>query len=472
MYFKHKNLLNIINNKYILAILAILIGYVASNLIMNPNLLLIAFVALGFLFYFRAYTILLIGPLLISKLPSSVEIGGGTAVKIDYLIVLLALWIFTVEGAFGNIKKIVSVNRCIVFFLLIVAANYFRNPSLPSFITGKSSADYIQFGYLVTSLSLLSIYLIVPYILKTTQKIEKVIWVICLFAGTGLVCAYLARLWGIQTPFVHGYGGKVLESQSYYGSFVRYGWLGRYSMILLPVFLVFIKRKSIQLFAIGVILFSIILSGGRADFLSFYVVCAAWIWFTSGKLKTTIVTGVLILISFWALSYEPLLNRFPQLYRFTDKFTEERNFSYKGGYRSDRFGVWQLSIEMIKKHPLIGAGPVSSTERTALKRSLGGLHKEAREGSHATYFNIPAIYGMPALIVYLIGLGAAVISLVKNYNQMRDGPLKRCMLWTLLSIVGFMFSGLFGGRATGGDLYFYFLLGFANVFQTNNKGER
>ena len=271
MHVEDINIRNIINSKYSLFAIVILVCYAGSRFILNPNLLLIALFALGLFFYFRAYTILLVAPILISKLPSVIEVGGGTEVKIIYVILLLSLWIIVVEGLLRDAKRGVGANRCLVLFFLIVTANYFRNPGLPQIITGHSSAGCIQFGYLMSSLSFFAVYWLTPFIIKTPKQMKNIIRAFFAFACVGLLCAYLGRFFGIYTPFVSGFGGKVLEWESHFGGFFRYGWLGRYSLLLLPIVLVFVKKKQFRVTGLGVIFVSILSEYNLASFKKFFI---------------------------------------------------------------------------------------------------------------------------------------------------------------------------------------------------------
>lgn len=469
MHVEDINIRNITNSKYFLFAIVILVCYAGSRFILNPNLLLIALFALGLFFYFRAYTILLVAPILISKLPSVIEVGGGTEVKVIYVILLLALWI-VVEGLLRDAKRGVGANRCLVLFFLIVTANYFRNPGLPQIITGHSSAGCIQFGYLMSSLSFFAVYWITPFIIKTPKQMKNIIRTFFAFACVGLLCAYLGRFFGIYTPFVSGFGGKVLECESHFGSFFRYGWLGRYSLLLLPIVLVFVKKKQFRVTSLGVIFVSILYSGGRSDFIVFSFVIFVYMWLTAGRIKTILSFGVILLVVYSALSYSPLLARFPQLYRFTGNYTQE-SLATISGTRRTRLWIWMRSMEMVKEHPIFGAGPVTVAERVAIKEGLmggGEILAEIREGSHATYFNIPAIYGLPALLLYLVAVGGILVNLIKTYGTAEDTNKKHC-LWLIFVLAGFLMSSLFEGNARGGNIYIYFILGLADVVLRETK---
>ncbi len=464
MHTEDKNIRNIINRKYFLFAIVILVCYGGSRFILNPNLFLIALFVLGLLFYFRAYAILLVAPILISKLPSVVEVGGGTEVRVIYVILLLALWIIVVEGLLRDAKRGVGANRCLVLFFLIVAANYFRNPGLPQIITGHSSAGFIQFGYLMSSLSFFAVYWITPFIIKTPKQIKNIVWAFFAFACVGLLCAYLGRFLGIYTPFVSGFGGKVLEWESHFGSFSRYGWLGNYSIILLPIVLFFLKQGWIKITGLGILFVSIVLSGGRAHFVGYFFVIGIYLWLTRGTIKTILSFGAILLVVYSVLSYSPLLDRFPQLYRFTGHYTQG-SLATISGMKGTRLWIWMRSMDMVKEHPIFGAGPVTGAERVAIKEGLmggGEILAEIREGSHATYFNIPAIYGLPALLLYLVAVGGILVNLIKTYGTAEDTNKKYC-LWLILVLAGFLMSSLFGGNARGGNIYIYFILGLADT---------
>ncbi len=447
-------------NRYVIFILISFLAYMAAQQILSPNAKIIAVVILGVILYIRAYYFLLLALALLGILPQALSIGGGTALNSAYISVILILWIVLVEGVFRKFKRGIAPNVCIMIFLILAAANYFRDPILPQIITETSSAYGIKFSYLILPVSLLCTYLVVPYVIKDIRGVNRTIKIIAIFAFAGLFFAYLKLISGVSSPFIVNYAGKVMVSQSSYGSFIRFGWLGFYAFMALPFVLVFIRNSRLKFLMALIILVSIILSGGRAHFISSVSVIAIFFWIRHGKVKTALMISALFAIVVFGSAY--LTGYFPQIYRFSDQFIEQNYQKMKYGIPQSRLGIWLISLEMIKDHPLIGAGPATDIDLRGLFKDWDVLHI-ARKGTHATYFNIAAIYGLPALILYVSGIGIILFNMIKKVRTTTDERVQRCVLWLVLGLTGFFVSNIFSGNARGGNVYFYFVLGLADT---------
>ena len=445
--------------------------YAMFYFIVHQRSLLLLIVALGLFLYCRAYAFLLVAIVAVNILPHSIALSGGTQFKIGYLVLLLAACVIVEKRIIEDISRGVPVNKFIILFLLIAAANYFRRPALPEFITGTSSIYYIQFGFLISTLSLLGIYLITPYVLKSIKQIKEVIVILAIFAFIGLIFAYLDRFWNIESPFVAGYGGKVFESDSASGVFVRYGWLGIYAIMLLPAILTFIKNQRIKFLVIACLFLSIMLSGGRTSLLVFLCIILLYTWLSKRRMKNVLIAGTISCLLLVAMIFTPIRNHFPQLYRFSIGFTKKR-LAADGPGPGDRLGIWRLSLNMIKENPIFGAGPATEDEILSLREYEPDIFYEAREGSHSTYFNIPAIFGIPAFILYLIGVGGIVKRLLNQYKCPQDKSQHQCNLWLILVLSGILIGNIFEGRATGGSFYFYFILGLADALRIQSNMKR
>lgn len=442
--------------------------YAVFDFIMNQRSVVLLMLALGLLLYCRAYIFLLFVIVVASRIPQVIALSGGTQFKIGYLVLLLAACVIIDKRIIEDIGRGVPVNIFIILFLLIIAANYFRNPALPPFITGTSSIYYIRFGFLISTLSLLTVYLITPYILKSIKQIKQVILTLAVFAFIGLVFAYLDRFWSFESPLVVGYSGRVMESISLHGVFVRYGWLGYYGNMLLPAILIFMKARWAKSLVVAGLFLSIMLSGGRTSLLVFLCIILVYAWSNIPRTKNVLIAVTSICLLLFAIVFTPIRNHFPQLYRFSIGFTKKR-LAAVGPGPGDRFGIWRLSLNMIKENPIFGAGPATRDEILPLREYESDIFYEAREGSHATYFNIPAIFGIPAFILYLIGVGGIGKSLLNQYKYPQDKSQHQCNLWLILVLSGILIVNIFEGRATGGSFYFYFILGLADAVRIQSN---
>jgi len=444
--------------------------YAMLDFINYQRSIVILMLCLGLLLYCRAYSLLLFLIVSVSYLPHVIALGGGTQIKIDYFVLFFASWIIIDKRIIKGKDRGIPLNKFIIFFLLIAAANYFRRPSLPQIITGTSSLNHIQFAFFISILSFICIYLITPYILRSTELIKKLIILLNAFATIGLVFAFLDRFWNIKSLFVAGYRGIVFEMEYLYGSFVRLGYLGYYANMLLPAILTFVQNKLAKSLAVVGLFLSVILSGGRTSLLVFLCIIILYIWLSRQKIKDVLIAVTITCLLLVIIVFSPAIKYFPQLYRFSAGYAE-KTMKLEGSGLGGRFGIWELSLKMIKENLIFGAGPATEAEVLSLQKYDSDMFFEAREGSHATYFNIPAIFGIPAFILYLIGVGAIVKKNLKQYKYRQDRTKRKCDLWLILVLCGILIGNIFEGRATGGNLYFYFILGMADAsaIRTNMK---
>lgn len=456
------DVLRIVGVTLSLAGTSLLVGYLSTQ----PKylILVIGGVIGAVLLFKRKYLLIALVCLIFSILPFSLNVGGITEVQIYYAIIPLFLWILLNGGTNQDFRASFLANPFLILFLLIVVLNYFRNPGLPSLITGSSSDGQIQFGYLMKSLALLCGYLIIPFLIKTRQQLKLIVIVLTGFFILGLIFAWLGFLYDIESPFVPGYGGELFLLESVFGTTTRFGWVGNYAFYLLPFVLVGIPNKSklilIKIMVLVGLLISIFVSGGRAQLLAFGISLIVYIALTMRSILWLIILS-LISVGFYFLIFQSdLVRNIPQLGRFSVQgITYEANM-IENGITVSRLGVISLSLEMIREQPWIGEGPATNKEIENLRRVYwNAAFYTAREGSHSTYFNIPAIYGIPAFLIYMIGIGLVLLRLFAAYRYEKKPGVYNFLL---VVMVGTLVMFLFSGSALGGFLYFYMMLGLGD----------
>ena len=453
----------------LIPLMLITIGLVSGYLGMHKTYALIIIIGvIGLFFILSKKYILLSGICLIfSILPFSLNVRGSTDIQIYYGLILLFCFVIAQSNSKKQIIGKAKPNILLLLFLGVVAINYFRNPGLPQMITGHSSENQIKFGvYFLTSLTFISGYLIFPYIIKDYQKIHEFIKIIAIFATIGFLFAWLYFIFDIESPFIPGYGGKIIEIETQSGITTRFGWIGNYSIYLLPIVLVFInpKYKVIKILITGIFLISIMYSGGRAQLIVYIMSILAYFSLKRHSIKPLIIGSFLIVSIYGILSITRVFEKIPVLARFSIDYSLQEIGLRQNDLTTSRFGVMGISLNMVKNYPIFGMGPATDSEVQFLKTNYwNGAYYEAREGTHAMFFNIAAIYGLPALLIYFAAVIKSFTRSIYILKNTIEPKIYRLTMWAIIVLFGFLVGGLFSGSAYGGNLYIFMTLGLIDV---------
>jgi O-antigen ligase len=106
---------------------------------------------------------------------------------------------------------------------------------------------------------------------------------------------------------------------------------------------------------------------------------------------------------------------------------------------SGRQYLWQLAIDLIAAHPLLGAGPLHFAHYGA--RLSYGAHP------HNWVLQIAAEWGIPALLCLAVAIGAGALALVRVGKRLPDGDLPSQDILTALIVAGaaILVDGLVSG---------------------------
>jgi hypothetical protein len=463
------------DNRRLIYLLLVLLAIVAVSIYLGMTtsfalLVIAAIIAINILI--RRQYLLVAGIILIfSILPITLGIGGLTEIQIYFLIIPLFLWMILDSTTRRNTHRKTYTNFFLVLFLLITIVNYFRNPGLPNVLTGLNPDNQISFSYLMENLTLLCGYLIMPLLIENRKQIKTILRFLAVFFAVGLFFAWLGFLFNVQSPFVPGYAGTLFTLDTTFGTVTRYGWIGNYAIYLLPFALVLIPRNKriLKWAAVIFLLTSVIFSGGRGQLIEFVVTIILYLVLERLSLLPVFSIGLILAFGIFALSETNLIKSIPQLDRFSISYASQQVQTTAGGLSDSRLGVISLSLDMIKKEPLIGMGPPTRNEIRTLQKYPNDAYFEAREGSHSTYFNIPAVYGIPAMILFIIGI---FITTYRTYIAYKYSSDKQIYIFLLVMLFGYLVVYLFSGRANGGSLYFYMTLGFMDTVVGWQPGDR
>lgn len=112
-----------------------------------------------------------------------------------------------------------------------------------------------------------------------------------------------------------------------------------------------------------------------------------------------------------------------------------------------RFNSWHYAWNLASDYPLTGGGFETFTPPLFARYAPNG---SVIFGPHSIYFEVLAEHGFPGLFLYLIVIASAILSAwrLKREARMRGSPeIEEYANMLRLSLIGFMTSGVFLGRA-------------------------
>ena len=175
---------------------------------------------------------------------------------------------------------------------------------------------------------------------------------------------------------------------------------------------------------------------------------------TGGKLNLRALAIVLALaillgVCFFALTPigKSVLENFTHLIRDVGKILT--NAEDAGNAGTDRFGLWQQTVEKISKRPIFGYGPEGLIRRHAL--SEGRM-------PHNAYLQIAAYTGIPGFVLYLL----AIVSLAVHHLK-RLKMLDAMVLTASGAAFAYMASAFVGVPVFNTEPYFWLFLGLVTV---------
>lgn len=135
----------------------------------------------------------------------------------------------------------------------------------------------------------------------------------------------------------------------------------------------------------------------------------------------------------------------------------------------DRLVIWEATVQLIKKNPLLGAGYGRYREKIQ-NYWYAGIPFDA----HNTFLQTGAEMGIPAAVI-LAGLFVMIfLTARRGYLASRDVFLKACCLGLLGGLGGFVVSHLYVSRLDFPEItgYFWFLAGMSARIYRMEKAKR
>lgn len=176
--------------------------------------------------------------------------------------------------------------------------------------------------------------------------------------------------------------------------------------------------------AMGNVLF--VLSGRSGHVVAIVLISLAIMWQLPNKYRSLVMLLPFALAAVLFFSSSKVRDRMIAMN------SEIQSYSSQGQAESSsgtRLGLWLASVEMIKRHPVIGSGVGSwSTEYNAIKRETNAAHQNVRGNwnPHQEYLLWGAQLGMAGLLLFL----AFMVSIWRDSRRMAE-PVARATQSTL-----------------------------------------
>ncbi len=216
--------------------------------------------------------------------------------------------------------------------------------------------------------------------------------------------------------------------------------LAAHLLLVLPfvLFVVLDRKRSavVRIFALmGIVygLWIILETASRGALVALLVGFLFMLWQASAIQRTVALAGglILMIISLVALP-SMTLNRLGNL------FGEEHVEAEESG--EVRTYLFHQSLLFTMEHPVFGVGPhqfANFEGKTRVEEGKFGAWKD----THCAFTQVSAECGIPALIFFLCGLGAAILAVIRTHRKARkrgDVEITNACLCYLLSMVGFL----------------------------------
>ncbi len=131
---------------------------------------------------------------------------------------------------------------------------------------------------------------------------------------------------------------------------------------------------------------------------------------------------------------------------------------------------WEIgaerSLDMIKKHPLLGVGPdMMAKYQLAVKE----LNTDSIDRSYNEYLYIAATRGIPSLVIYLALLGLTVFKLAKGLKKFSADKKMWFRPALLAAVIAYSVQAFFSVSAVTVAPFFWLLLGISHSEFTDEK---
>jgi O-antigen ligase len=207
-------------------------------------------------------------------------------------------------------------------------------------------------------------------------------------------------------------------------------------------------RKVVWILALAFMAIGVVLTASRSGLLALIIIIAICVWEygIKGKRRHVVVVTIVALVVGFGIAVSSARYRA----RVESIFMGNVEGSGDKGSLEARKDLLKKSVMVALTHPVFGVGPGCFI-----------LVDEGWHVAHNAYTELAAESGIPALVLFLMAMGAAFknISLLRKSKQYQNDPeftLFTQALWA--GLVGYMVGSMFA--STEYNLYPYFVIGY------------
>ncbi len=304
------------------------------------------------------------------------------------------------------------------------------------------------------------LFFIVINNIKTNKQMLKIVYVLAISAS-------VFSIYGICGYF----NNTLTEYGRATGAFSSYSRSAMYCILVIPLVLTVFshaKNKYIKLalilstFLTGILL---VLTFTRGPWLVLFCILLILLFRKSRKMLISFLAALLLLVLFCG----PVTERV----KFTFEFREGIDRALSG-----RLTLWHNSLQIIKKHPVLGVGYGPNIFRKMYldpeyKFYVTDLHGDFQQSdAHNLYLQIPIETGIVGLVVFMYLLAGYIKYVYKSYIHTEDYFKKDILFTILLTIIGFLvcsISGYFYEDRIGLMFWLYMGISIGIGVETNEK---
>jgi O-antigen ligase len=284
------------------------------------------------------------------------------------------------------------------------------------------------------------LFFVVVNNIRSEKQLRRILYAFAISTFIFSMCGILGYIYGDE--------GVLIEKGRALGTFHSCSRSAMYcAFVIPPVLMAFfqIRNKWIRLgliVSVGLTGALLLFTFTRGPWISLFTVLVILLFKKSKKTLVIFLTAVLVLVIF----YGPIGSRVGVAFDFKGRSFKE----YVNKVLSHRPAVWERSLHIIRKHPLVGAGYGPNIYRKLFLHSEYKFwvtlpHYSIQNGdTHNLYLQILLETGIIGFAAFIYLLTAYIKSAYKSYIQIKD-PFKKDMLFAiLLAIIGFLIAGLTG----------------------------
>ena len=335
-----------------------------------------------------------------------------------------------------------------ILFCLCIIASTINNGGIDSYLLlGRTHWGE---GLLTIFAYFLIFYLCASLIRKESYKYLIIYTVLAISMVVGIMT--LVNLYVYDLPILNND-----EVEGIFGDFNFYGYFLTISIMLSAALSISEPKRCRKAFAILMfIMNSFILAVNNT--LGCFVACiVAFIFMIvaqslrKGKFS---VPALLVFIAFLLICfiasqfYESFFTQLTGLFTDVNKIVSKSEDAASAG--TARWGLWLETVKYIKEKPLLGHGFDGIATRLEEATTSEKVHNE--------YLMYAAFFGIPAAIIYIIGLISIYIKALIKRKEINDATF--CCL---VAAFGYIGSAFFGNAIIYTVPFFYILLGLSNT---------